>query len=333
MTTFGQSINHALHRLLAENIKVLLLGEDIRDPYGGAFKITRGLSKKFSERVINTPISESAITGIGTGLAMNGFLPIVEIMFGDFLTLCCDQIVNHASKFRWMFNDKVSVPLIIRTPMGGYRGYGPTHSQTLEKIFLGIPGIEIVAPSLFHNPGNLLKYCVAKKEFTLFVENKVNYPKELIDMTALNEYDCKVIGECNDQTVIIKNKNQEVDVTLLCYGGMASFAQEAASEVFLKEEIASEVIIPSRIKPLNLAPVVDSIDKSGRLIVIEEGTLENGWGSEIVAKLQNLLFGKFIKPISRVAGKNMPIGNAVTIERDCLPTKETIKLAIMDLFQ
>ena len=112
-----------------------LIGEDMLDPYGGAFKVTKGVSSKFPERVITTPISESAIIGLGTGMAMRGMLPVVEIMFGDFLTLCTDQIVNSATKFPLMYKDRVAVPLVIRTPMGGGRGYGPTHSQSLEKMF------------------------------------------------------------------------------------------------------------------------------------------------------------------------------------------------------
>ena len=127
---YVESINKSLHRLMKDDEKVLVLGEDIIDPYGGAFKVTKGLSTAFPSRVINTPISEASITGFATGLAIKGYKPILEIMFGDFITLCTDQIVNGASKFRWMYGEQFSVPLIIRTPMGGRRGYGSTHSQT-----------------------------------------------------------------------------------------------------------------------------------------------------------------------------------------------------------
>jgi len=153
---YVESINHALHGLLAEQENVYLIGEDLLDPYGGAFKAAKGLSTSYPDRVLTTPISEAGLTGVAIGMAMRGYRPIVEIMFGDFLMLCTDQIVNHATKFSYMYNEQVQVPLTIRTPMGGYRGYGPTHSQTLEAMFLGVPRLTILAPSHYHDPGDVL---------------------------------------------------------------------------------------------------------------------------------------------------------------------------------
>ena len=121
-------------------------------PYGGAFKVTRGLSSRFPARVFATPISEAAIVGLATGLALRGMRPVAEIMFGDFLFLAGDQLVNHAAKFRWMYHDQVRVPMVIRTPMGGRRGYGPTHSQSIEKHFMGVPGLWVVAPHVLSSP-------------------------------------------------------------------------------------------------------------------------------------------------------------------------------------
>ena len=135
---YVESLNESLHKLMKEDESVYIIGEDIVDPYGGAFKVTKGLSSKYSNRVLSSPISEAAILGVGTGLAIQGFKPIVEIMFGDFITLCTDQIVNGAAKFGWMYGDNFSVPLVVRTPMGGNRGYGATHSQTIENIFLSV---------------------------------------------------------------------------------------------------------------------------------------------------------------------------------------------------
>jgi len=130
MTTVLDSLNNALKTALDNDLRVYLLGEDILDPYGGAFKVTRGLSTLFPDRVLTTPISEAAITGVSGGMALRGLRPVAEIMFGDFVTLIADQLVNHAAKFRWMYNDKVRVPMVVRTPMGGRRGYGPTtHSR------------------------------------------------------------------------------------------------------------------------------------------------------------------------------------------------------------
>jgi pyruvate/2-oxoglutarate/acetoin dehydrogenase E1 component len=137
--TVLDSINAGLLAALGDDPAVLLLGEDILDPYGGAFKATRGCSTAYPDRVITTPISEAGLAGLCAGLALRGQRPVLEIMFGDFCTLLADQLINHISKFRWMYNNTVKVPLVIRAPMGGRRGYGPTHSQTLEKIYLGYP--------------------------------------------------------------------------------------------------------------------------------------------------------------------------------------------------
>src|SRR4030042_978120 len=149
MPSVLESLNTALLRAFSDNLNVYLLGEAILDPYGGAFKVTRGLSTRFPERIMTTPISEAGIVGVAAGMALRGLHPVVEIMFGDFVTLIADQLINHIAKFRWMYNDQVRVPLVIRTPMGGRRGYGPTHTQTVEKLYLGIPGLMVVAPAAF----------------------------------------------------------------------------------------------------------------------------------------------------------------------------------------
>ncbi len=153
MTTVLYSLNRALHRAFAEDERVYLIGEDLLDPYGGAFKVARGLSTAYPGRVLTTPVSEAGILGVGTGMALRGLRPVVEVMFGDFVTLIADQLVNHAAKFRAMYNGQVAVPLVVRTPMGGRRGYGPTHSQSLEKLFLGVPGLRVLAPSRAGRPG------------------------------------------------------------------------------------------------------------------------------------------------------------------------------------
>ena len=155
MPSVLDSLNNALRLALAQDERVYLLGEDLLSPYGGAFKVARGLSDEFPGRVLTTPISEAGFTGLAVGMALGGLRPVVEIMFGDFITLAADQLINHAAKFAWMYNGNegepgrllAGAPLVLRTPMGGRRGYGPTHSQTLEKHFLGVPGLRVLAPS------------------------------------------------------------------------------------------------------------------------------------------------------------------------------------------
>ena len=171
----GQALNAALHEIFEQDPDVYLLGEDLLDPYGGAFKISQGLSTRWPDRVLTTPVSEASIFGVSAGLALRGYRPILEIMFGDFIALGLDQIVNGISKFRAMFDDQVTVPLVVRTPMGGRRGYGPTHSQSLEKLLIGVPGITVVAPSECHDLGALLAEAVRDDEPVFFIENKLMY--------------------------------------------------------------------------------------------------------------------------------------------------------------
>ena len=173
--TYLENLRRGLADVFAEHANAVLLGEDVVDPYGGAFKVTKGLSTRYPDRVFSTPISEASIVGCGIGLALRGYRPFVEIMFGDFITLAMDQLVNHASKFGLMYGGAVNVPLVVRVPMGGGRGYGPTHSQSLEKILLGIPNLVVVAPSLFHLPGEELKRAFLDERPVVFVENKILY--------------------------------------------------------------------------------------------------------------------------------------------------------------
>ncbi len=191
-----QSLNQALYQALQDNSQVVLLGEDILDPYGGSFKVTRGLSTAFPDRVLTTPISEAGITGMAGGMALRGMRPVVEIMFGDFATLIADQIVNHIAKFNGMYNGQVNAPVVIRTPMGARRGYGPTHSQTLEKIFLGTPGLTFLAPSHLQGSsaigaaGQLLLDAILHQDGpTFFVENKLQYLLKLLTSEDLQDYE------------------------------------------------------------------------------------------------------------------------------------------------
>lgn len=306
--------------------KVIVLGEDILDPYGGAFKVTKGLSTLFPDRVITTPISEAAITGFSTGLAIRGFKPILEIMFGDFITLISDQIINGASKFQWMYSGNISIPMVIRTPMGGRRGYGPTHSQTLESLFFGIPGINIVAPSNFHEPGELLKNAVLISEFpTIFIENKLLYPAQLKASNKnhkIDDYYCTEIQNTDKNfpsiSLILEN-DMKPDITLITYGGMAPIASEAALKVFMEDETVVEIIITSLVKPFPLADVLPSVKKSGRAIIVEESIVTGGWGAELSSQITENLFNDLKTPVARVGAKESPIPSSKTQEMDILP--------------
>ncbi len=328
---YVEALNTALHNLCQENNKVILLGEDVADPYGGAFKVTKGLSSRFPNQIISTPISEPAITGVGIGLAMRGMFPIVEIMFGDFLTLCADQIINHASKFNWIYNNKVDVPLVIRTPMGGGRGYGSTHSQTLEALFLGTPILKILAPSHFHDPGLLLTHAVLNEQQpVLFIENKLLYPKRLIDNTvARSQLNLKTSLVCESDsslpTVVVDiDGPTKPDAVIICYGGVAPAAIDAQLYLFSEEEINVRVILPSCIKPIPFEDLQLAVEKCGKLLVVEEGVRTGGWGAEISAQLTDKLFSNLDLPIQRIGAIDLPIPTSKPLEQKVLPDKDDI---------
>lgn len=333
MNTYLSSLNLALAELLEKDPSVYIMGEDILDPYGGAFKVTKGLSTRFPGKLLTTPISEGAIIGIAAGMSMRGLHPIVEIMFGDFLTLCCDQIVNHISKFRWMYNNQVQVPLVIRTPMGGYRGYGPSHSQSLEKMFLGIPGLKIVAPSHFHNPGDLLKTATLVDEApVLFIENKLLYPRELVTAKEgyVDDFVLRLLDKMYPTVMLSTNNFESPDVTVLTYGGMLPMVVEAATELLINHEIFLEIIVPACIKPFEIQDVIISAEKSRRVIIVEEGTLSNGWGAEVSSQIYSHLLNRLKCPIQRIAALNFPIANTKSLESKILPSREDIVRAVLE---
>jgi|APSaa5957512535_1039671.scaffolds.fasta_scaffold10239_3 pyruvate/2-oxoglutarate/acetoin dehydrogenase E1 component len=322
------SINSALHELMDSDRNVVMIGEDLLDPYGGAFKASRGLSTKFPKQIISTPISEQAIVGMAIGMSMRGMRPIVEIMFGDFITLCVDQIVNHASKYNWMFNGQVNVPIVIRTPMGGGRGYGPTHSQSLESLFMSVSGIRICAPSIYHNPGNLLKNSVLENQHPLiFIENKSEYSEKLYSGSTLdNNMQLSVIQkEGVSETILISAYPNEVaDVVIVTYGGMARIAVEAALEIFIKEEVIIHVVVPSMIRHIPIKDILPSVEKSGRVLILEEGNKIGGWGAEVSSQINENISSVLLYPVQRMGSEDFPIPSALPLEKEILPTKKKV---------
>ena len=255
------AIHDALRRNMSRDERIVLIGEDIEGPYGGAFKVTKDLSREFPGRVRNTPISEAAIVGLGNGLALGGLVPVCEIMFGDFLTLAADQIINHASKFRYMYNDQVDLRLVVRTPMGGKRGYGPTHSQSLEKHFLGLPGTRMLALHHRYDPGPVYDALFATIDRpTIVIENKLLYGLRIGD-SAPEGYVLEHTDEPFPTTRL--RPEGEPDATILCYGGMLADVEKALDPLFDEHEIACEVICPTQLYPLDLRPIVESVRPDG----------------------------------------------------------------------
>jgi pyruvate/2-oxoglutarate/acetoin dehydrogenase E1 component len=331
MTTVLQALNQALRTSLTKSERVFLLGEDILDPYGGAFKVTQGLSSEHPERVVTTPVSEAGIVGVGIGMAMRGMRPVVEIMFGDFLALAADQLINHAAKMRWMSADRVRVPLVLRTPMGGRRGYGPTHSQTLEKHFLGVPGLRVLAVSALDDPGGMLERAILEEDDPiLVVEHKLLYAQDVQALGAASEFEIqKRAGRFPTYRLRLSGA-PEADLTLASYGYAAHLAAEALRRMAYERERFAELIVSTQLSPYELEAVEDSVSRTGKLLVVEEGSYTLGWGAELVARVAEA--GDSAIRFGRVAALDSPIPAAGTLEEAVLPGVDDIMARVEALF-
>jgi len=330
------ALNASLRGALAADERVILLGEDLLDPYGGAFKVTRGLATEFPDRVLTTPISEAGIVAVATGLALRGFRPVGEIMFGDFLFLAGDQIVNHAAKYRAMFNETVRVPLVIRAPSGGRRGYGPTHSQSLEKHFLGVPGLWVVAPHSLGDPGELLRQAIFDVDDpVLFVENKIDYGEALAHEMPGYEITTLVDAAAPFPTLWLRPRGS-CDGVLVCYGGMARFALDAATTLREREQLNLGLVVATQLSPTPTSHL-DAILRDAAfssVITIEEAPAEAGWGAEIIASIEQIRDARRLAPIGyrRVGARKAVIPSARPLEDANLPQVEDIVGAVLDCF-
>jgi len=322
-------IHAALRRNMARDDRIVLIGEDIEGPYGGAFKVTKDLSREFPGRVRNTPISESAIVGVGNGLALAGYIPVCEIMFGDFLALAFDQLLNNASKFHYMYNGQVTPRLVVRTPMGGRRGYGPTHSQSLEKHFLGLPGTRVLALHHRHDPGAVYDALFATIDRpTLVIENKLLYGTRVSDSApegfALEHTDEPF------PTTRLRPEGITPDLTILAYGGSMPEAEKAVDRLFEEHEIVAEVICPTQLYPFDPRPVAESVARSGRLLVVEEGLAFAAFGAEAIAQVIERAPGA-LKKVRRLASPTHPIPSCGPLEKAVLPGAEHIVAAGVEM--
>jgi 2-oxoisovalerate dehydrogenase E1 component len=322
------ALNHTLGSLLRTDPRVILLGEDLHDPYGGAFKVTGGLSTEFPDRVISTPISEGAITGAGIGLALAGHRPVVEIMFADFLTLCLDQLCNHAVKFPALAPE-VRVPLVVRTPVGGRRGYGPTHSQCLENVFAAVPGLTVVYGSPRHDVGRLLTHAVQHWPHpTLFLEHKLLYgeTEAPLDYAEL-PVDPRDAGGSLFPT--LRRGSKQPDLTIIAYGGMVPVAEAAAIELEEDEELEVELVVPAQLAPLPGHALAAALADRSRVLIAEETVAAFGVGAEIAAVL---LEAGFAGRLARVGARAPAIPAARSLEAEVLPDRARVVDAALGLF-
>lgn len=317
--SFSQAINQALDEALAADPDVFLLGEDIADPQGGGvFKATNGLSTKYGlERVRSTPISEQAIMGAAVGAAITGMRPVAEIMFMNFLTVCMDQIVNHAAKLRFMSGGRTAVPLTIRCGTGAGVGFGGQHSDMLEAWFAHVPGMKVVTASNPAEAKGLLLSAIEDDDPTLFIENVAMYAAQGPAPTP----GFKVpLGKANV-------RRQGSDVTVITYGRPV-LDVDAVAEALAADGVSVEVIDLRTIAPFDEETVLNSVAKTNRAVVVHEAVKAFGVGGEISSRIHEELFGQLKRPVRRVGSKYSPVPFSPPLEQAFLSSREEITAAI-----
>lgn len=331
---FNDLLYEELKNILTNDKNSIIIGEDIENlnefnplPYGGAFKVTKDLSNLFPLKVKNTPISEQAISGIGIGLALNGFTTIVEIMFGDFTTLVLDQLLQHVSKFTLMYGREMQIPFIMRTPMGGFRGYGPTHSQSLEKHFLGIPGLDVISLNQLVPPSIIFNKIIKNKKPVLLIENKILYTKKLYEELPFG-YELQVMeNECDYPIIKVSPIDGDPNVTIVCYGGILNEVLNSTKNLFSIHELLVEIFVPTDINNGSIPNLEGSLEKTKLLCIVQEGNSFGSFGSEVVSSLIKNNFKDFnLINISN----NTIIPSSRELEEQVLPTSEKISKLILD---
>ncbi|HUO14220.1 MAG TPA: alpha-ketoacid dehydrogenase subunit beta [Verrucomicrobiae bacterium] len=311
--SFAQAIREALAEELRRDSRVCIFGEDVAEA-GTPFKVLSGLVEEFgAERVIDTPISEAGFTGIGVGAAMTGLRPVVDIMFGDFLTLTMDQMVNQAAKVHYMSGGHWNVPMVMRTTLGATRRSAAQHSQSLQAWFSHIPGLKVVLPSTPYDAKGLLKTAIRDENPVIFFEDKMMYklkgPVPADDYTIpLGSADVKRTGE---------------DITFVATSSMVQVALGAAT-LLEKEGISAEVVDPRTTWPLDENTIIESVKKTSRAIVMDEGYGRYGVTSEIAAVIAEKAFFDLDAPVKRMGAMHVPIPFSPPLEDVTVPTEEQV---------
>ncbi len=318
--TYLEAVREAMSQEMRQNEDVFILGEDI-GVYGGAFGVTRGMIEEFGpERIRNTPISEAAIAGGAVGAALTGMRPILELQFSDFITIAMDQLVNQAAKTRYMFGGKGKVPMVVRTPAGSGTGAAAQHTQSLEAWMAHIPGLKVVQPSTAYDAKGLLKAAMDDDNPVIFYEHKLLYKTE--GEVPEEQYSIP-LGKAD-----IKRKGK--DVTIVATAIMVHKALEAAAELE-KEGIDVEIVDPRTLVPLDEETIVESVKKTGRLIVVHEAVKRGGFGGEIASMIaESEAFDYLDAPIKRLGGLAVPIPYNPTLEKAVIPQVPDIIEAVRE---
>jgi pyruvate dehydrogenase E1 component beta subunit len=317
-------MREALRDAMAEEMRrdesVYVMGEDVA-VFQGAFKVTEGLLDEFGEkRVRDTPISENTIVGMGVGSAMGGLRPVVELMTVNFALLAFDQIINHAAAIPYMFNGQARVPMVVRMPGGGGHQLGPTHSHSFEAMFLQIPGLLVAAPSTPADGKSLLKAAIRDDNPVIFIEHETLYgargevPDDGDHLMPFGEAAVRTEGS---------------DVTIVGVLRMAHVAEQAAKTLANDHDVSAEVIDPRTLRPLDLDTILESVRKTNRLVVVEEGWPHGGVGANIAALVTEQAFDYLDAPVQRVTGADVPMPYSKRLEQSAIPHAEHVVSAAL----
>ena len=333
--SIAEALRQAIREEMRRDERVFCIGEDIgiEGGFGGAFTVTLGLSEEFGhERILDTPISEAAIAGVAIGAALAGMRPIADVQYGDFLFCAMDQLANQAAKLRYMSGGQVSVPLVMRAPVGA-TARGAQHAQSLEAFFTHIPGLKVVAPATAYDAKGLLKSAVRDDNPVIVFEHKLLYgsrgPRS--ERGALSP-----IGEVPEEEYLVPIgegiiRREGKDVTIV--GKLLTMYRAlAAAEILAEQGIEGEVIDPRTLVPLDKELILASVRKTGRLVIAEEDNLTGGWAAEIAAIVADEAFMWLDAPIKRVSAPDVPPPFAPVLEREYVPDEEKIVAAVLSLF-
>jgi pyruvate dehydrogenase E1 component subunit beta len=321
-------MREALRDAMAEEMRrdesVFVMGEDV-GVFQGSFKVTEGLLDEFGERrVRDTPISENTIVGMGVGAAMGGLRPIVEIMTVNFALLAMDQIVNHAAAIPYMFGGQVRVPMVVRMPGGGGHQLGPTHSHSFEAMFLQIPGLLVACPSTPADAKGLLKAAIRDDNPVIFIEHETLYGSR-------GEVPENGDGMVNFGEAAIRREGS--DVTIVGLLRMSETAQQAAQTLASEHGVEAEVIDPRTLRPLDLDTILESVRKTNRIVIVEEGWPHGGVGANLAALIQGHAFDYLDAPIERVTGADVHMPYSKRLEQAAIPHGEHIVSAAMQTLE
>jgi len=322
--TYLEAIREAMQQMMRKDKKVFLMGEDVAE-YGGAFGVSVGMLEEFGkERILNTPISEDAIAGVAAGAAVSGMRPILEIMFSDFITIAMDEIANQAAKMRYMFGGKAKVPMVLRTAGGGGTGAAGQHSQSLEALVAHIPGLKVVMPSCPYDAKGLLISAIKDDNPVVFIEHKLLYKnKRFIEDVPEEVYEVP-IGRSDV-------KREGKDITIVATSFMVKKSIEAAAQLKDENDIECEVVDIRTLRPLDIDTVLSSLEKTNKLICVQEACGFGGYMGEVVSQVVEKGFDLLDAPVLRVSGRNCPVPYSLVLEEEMIPNVERTKKGIIDV--